>query len=89
MKKYHVILPKMLAVLVLIAMPLAGWGCARDTVREERVVSPAGATSTTTVIREERVVEENPTVLGTIFNVVGEVIALPFRLVAGIFRFIF
>lgn len=91
--------PQKFGVVLFLILWAASAGCSRNTVREEKVVTPAGtatvstttapSTSTTTVIEKETVVEDNPSVLGTVFNVVGEVIALPFRLVAGIFRFIF
>jgi len=80
-----------LALFFVIAA--TGVGCAghSETVRRETIQEPAGTASTayvekTTVIRED---DGSTSVLGSVFNVIGEVIALPFRIVAGVFRFIF
>ena len=42
-----------------------------------------------TTVTEERVVDRPTGILSGVFNVVGEIIALPFRIVAGIVQLIF
>lgn len=84
-------------ITMLAVVPLTG--CADRTVSKTTSVAPGvgtttttvapASTSTTTYVEKETVTDGHSSVLGTVFDVVGEVIALPFRLVAGIFRFIF
>lgn len=80
-----------LLTIVLLLFVILISACARQTeVVERRTVDSPGATTTTIVERETVETEEgSTTVLGSIFDVVGEVLALPFRIVAGVFRFIF
>jgi hypothetical protein len=82
------------AALVAVTGLLPLTGCADRTVHETTTVAPGTTTTVTPVTSTstthvETVEDGNTSVLGTIFDVVGEVIALPFRIVAGIFRFIF
>ena len=68
-------------------------GCASEThIRKETVTTPTTPSSTTQTVvvdKETTKVEEHHGVIGGIFHVVGEVIALPFQLVADLFRAIF
>jgi hypothetical protein len=91
---YLRIVQKSFAIFLVLAFASLA-GCTTDEVREERTVTAPGTAvtttpaTTTTVVEKETIEEENTSVLGTVFDVIGEVIALPFRLVAGIFRFVF
>lgn len=89
-----------LCILVLVTCSLAP-GCASNskTVRTETVEYPAGTSPSD---GEARVVERQTTtetksdsssggggILSGTVNLVGEIIALPFRLVGGLIRLIF
>ncbi len=76
--------------IILLAVTFSA--CAEKTTVRKEIVDPSPtAASSTKVVETETVVEKNEStsVLGSVFDVIGEVIALPFRLVAGIFRFVF
>lgn len=65
-------------------------GCARSSksVTTETVSSPHS--QTTTVEKETHTSDDHDYgILGGAFHVVGEVLAFPFEVVAGLFRFIF
>jgi hypothetical protein len=82
---------RILALLLVFVFGTFLWnGCAHDSVVKEKTVvdSETGETVSVQEVHTETD-EESTTVLGTIFDVVGEVLALPFRLVAGFFQFIF
>lgn len=77
--------------LCLLALQIFS-SCAHETAKVRQDVVKDSSGNTVTVQKEQVVTtteEKHTSVLGTVFDVVGEVIALPFRLVAGIFRFIF
>ena len=84
---------------VLLITGIGSLGCARErhTVRTDTtVVQPSSSSTTGAVITEEHTVHshvetEEPRrgFLSGLVHVVGEIIALPFRLVAGLFEAIF
>lgn len=82
--------------LVLVMVLSLGMGCASNskTVKTETVEYPAGQTGpgvverTTTTTTEKQNGSSGGILSGTV-NVIGEIIALPFRLVGGLFRIIF
>ena len=78
--------------LVFIGNSLTGCAQKSQTVRKEVTDNSTGQT-TTTVVTEKEVVHEHSddggSIVGSVFNVIGEVISFPFRLIAGIFRAVF
>ncbi|RJP56155.1 MAG: hypothetical protein C4541_12925 [Candidatus Auribacter fodinae] len=87
MKKFNTLFAAVMIGLLLFS------GCARDTVvRKETTHTPDGDV----IIEEEIVTREkddgfrdDPSILGAVFFVIGEVVALPFRIVGGAFDLIF
>ena len=84
-KKWTVIPVAFLLVVSLVA------GCASSsekTVKSETTTSP---TSQTTVVEKETIRTDrgHHGLLGGAFDVVGEILAFPFEVVADVFRFIF
>jgi len=82
--------------LVLILALSLGVGCASNskTVRTETVEYPAGQASPGVVERQTTTATETQNgssggILSGTVNVIGEILALPFRLVGGLFRIIF
>lgn len=84
--------------LMIYAAPLTMSGCANSkTVRTEeetRTVSSAGDSTTTRETRETEVSDDRSSggcsgVLSCTLDVVGNIIALPFRLVGGLIDFLF
>lgn len=85
----------LLAMLVMLTSQLV-IGCATEsrTVKEEVVkTTDDDGDSSSKIIQKETVVvhddDDGGSVLGSIFNVIGEIVALPFRLIGGLFRAIF
>ena len=79
-----------LFVMVLSAHTFMGCASSSKTVKKEVINDSTG--QTTVVTEKEVVVDHNSdggSVLGSIFNVVGEVLAFPFRILAGVFQAIF
>ncbi len=77
-----------LAVLVFFISLNVMSGCARDskTIRTDTV----NGTPTQTVVVEEHTTDTRDRgVLGSTFHVIGEILAFPFEVIAGAFRFIF
>lgn len=81
---------------------LAGWlivlaaapGCARrevSTVRTERTIEPPSVVveQETTTVTKTGTPQEPRGVLSTTVHVLGELLALPFRLVGGLIRLLF
>lgn len=92
------------SVMLLVMIPMKSSGFAdEEKIKETEttVVYPEGESTViadepgeepVVVERETTVVEEEDEpegILSTTVNVIGEIIALPFRLVAGLFRLIF
>lgn len=78
--------------VLLLSLSLITTGCAgrSETVHKETVSSPNSQTVTT--VHEEKVKTDDGRdfgILGGAFHVVGEIIAFPFEVIAGVFRFIF
>ncbi len=83
----------------LLMIAAAGAGCARRTTvpqtytRESSTTTPGAVSQTTetrTTVTETRVDEDAPRgVLSTTVHFIGEILALPFRLVGGLLRAIF
>lgn len=87
-----------LAVVLLIAVLGAGCASRTKTVVSSRTVHAAAAPqpqapSSTVVERETATTTTTPAeprgVLSTVVHVIGEIIALPFRLIGGVLRAIF
>ena len=81
---------KLLAVAMILLAVYLSPGCAshsRTTVTKETATNPA--VQTVVVEKETHAEEPRHGVVGSVFHVVGEVIAFPFQLVADVFRFIF
>ena len=78
------------AVFLLIISLTAGCASSSSkTVKSETMTSP---TSQTTVVERETTTHTDSGhggLLGGVFHVVGEVLAFPFEVIAGLFRFIF
>ncbi len=87
MKKFYLIFSVLLVFLALTA------GCAHESesVHRETTVSGDSGTTTTTTVERDTVVhhDDNDGVLSSIFDFLGEVIALPFRIVGSLVRAIF
>ncbi|MBI3317319.1 MAG: hypothetical protein HYZ85_04875 [Candidatus Omnitrophica bacterium] len=82
-------------ILAILTISTLLTNCAREqktVVQQEKVQGDDGSTtlleketSTTTTVERE----SNPSLLGGAFQVVGEILAFPFRVVSDLFRFIF
>ena len=78
------------AVCVLVLSLMAGCASSSSkTVKRETTTSPSAQT---TVVEKETTTHadsDHHGLLGGAFHVVGEVLAFPFEVIAGVFRFIF
>ncbi|MBI4549887.1 MAG: hypothetical protein HY714_03060 [Candidatus Omnitrophica bacterium] len=84
----------MIAAVLLLGMAGGTASCAdRSRSVEMRTVEPGSATATGGTVVERRVetreVDDDGGVISGIFDIVGDILSLPFRLVAGLFRVIF
>ncbi|MGH7960650.1 MAG: hypothetical protein ACRERD_02350 [Candidatus Binatia bacterium] len=79
-----------MTLVLLFALSL-GIGCSSNskTVRTETVEYPAGQAERQTTTTKETHSDSSGGILSGTVNVIGEIIALPFRLVGGLFRIIF
>lgn len=84
-----------MSLVLLLALSL-GFGCSGNskTVKTETVEYPAGQTEPRVVERQTTTTTETPPgssggILSGTVNMIGEIIALPFRLIGGLFRVIF
>jgi hypothetical protein len=88
---------KVSAFVLFIAMSVISFtGCSRSTRTVHTDAAGRTVTTTTdpaatqgTVVTERTVVHDDPSVLGSAVNFIGEVIAFPFRLIGWIFSGIF
>ena len=93
-----------LALIVAMTLVLVSGGCTstRHSTTTESSTQPAATTTTTvaptagtvqnqttTTTTEAHETHEPHSILGAIFYAVGEVVALPFKLIGGLFDFIF
>ena len=76
------------AVCLLVISLAAGCSSSTKTVRSETLTTPV---SQTTVVEKETTHSdgEHHGLLGGALHVVGEILAFPFEVIAGVFRFIF
>ena len=84
-------------ILIFLGI-LAGCSSQHKRTVEESVLysSPTGQGVSQAVVKEEKTVEKTESkqthsagVIGSVFHLIGQVLALPFRLVAGAIEFIF
>ena len=87
-----------LALLFIVSGMAAGCSSRRkvSTETSTRYSSPTGQAAAPLVVKEEKTVEKTESsethsagIVGTVFHATGQVLALPFRLVAGAIEFIF
>ena len=77
-------------VLLLALAPVAGGfvaGCSTKTTTVTERTGEDGEVETT--VTEEREIDRPTGIISTGFNLIGEIIALPFRIVAGVVQLIF
>ena len=88
----------MLYTIALISIvsftPVVLTGCASRTKTQTTTQTGTAAAvvpaSSTTVVEKETVIkDDNPNIISRTVNIAGEILALPFRLVAGLFELIF
>ena len=67
-------------------------GCASSSSRHVKTETTANPTTQTTIVEKETTTHTDSGhhgLLGSAFHVVGEILAFPFEVIAGVFRFIF
>lgn len=79
----------LMALVICLTMVSGFTGCSHSKEVKSETVQSSDGNSTTMTKTEVEEKHDNPSVLGTAFNFIGEVIALPFRLVGNLFSWIF